>query len=65
MFAIELYRKYLHNSTKGISNKEKAVKLAIEQYGYCPDIVEQGDNVTVGMLAEMLTMSKVWFFWWD
>ncbi len=44
---------------------EKAIKLAIEQYGYCPDIVEQGDNVTVGMLAEMLTMSKVWFFWWD
>ncbi len=31
MFAIELYRKYLHNSTKGISNKEKAVKLAFEK----------------------------------
>lgn len=44
---------------------KKAIKLAIEQYGYCPDIVEQGDNATVGMLAEMLTVSKSWFFWWD
>lgn len=31
MFAIELYRKYLFNSTKGISNKEKTAKLAFEK----------------------------------
>lgn len=31
MFAIELYRKYLHNSTCGISNTDKARKLAFEK----------------------------------
>lgn len=31
MFAIELYRKYLYNSTKGISNKEKTTKLIFEK----------------------------------
>ncbi len=44
---------------------EKAIKLAIEQYAYCPDMIEQGDDVTVALMAEMLTMSTVWFFWWD
>lgn len=31
MFAIELYRKYLHNSTQGISNRDKESKLIFEK----------------------------------
>ena len=31
MFAIELYRKYLYNSTRGISNVDKAKKLDFEK----------------------------------
>ncbi len=31
MFVIELYRKYLYNSTRGISNVDKAKKLAFEK----------------------------------
>lgn len=31
MFTIELYRKYLYNSTRGISNVEKMEKLAFEK----------------------------------
>lgn len=31
MFAIELYRQYLYNSTRGISNVDKAKKLAFEK----------------------------------
>ena len=31
MFAIELYRKYLYNSTRGISNTDKVKKLAFEK----------------------------------
>lgn len=31
MFAIELYRKYLYNSTRGISKTDKVKKLAFEK----------------------------------
>lgn len=46
--------------------RDRAAELAMEQYMYCPDIVDQGgDDATVGMLADTLTKSTVWFFWWD
>ena len=46
--------------------KEKAMEVAAEQYGFCPDVVEQGpEDATVGSLADVLRQSTVWYFWWD
>ena len=38
--------------------------LALEQYAYCNDIVDQGVE-TVGRLADGLMKSHNWYFWWD
>ena len=47
-------------------SKEKAMEVAAEQYGFCPDIVDQAqDDPTVGNLADVLRQSTVWYFWWD
>ena len=47
-------------------SKEKAMEVAAEQYGFCPDIVDQEqDDPTVGNLADVLWQSIVWYFWWD
>ena len=47
-------------------SQEKAMEVAAEQYGFCPDIVDQEqDNPTVGNLADVLWQSIVWYFWWD
>jgi hypothetical protein len=46
------------------SKKDEAVRLAWEQYWYCPDIVEQGCG-SVAELAATLLNSAYWFFWWD
>jgi len=43
---------------------EQAMELALEQYAWCPDIVDQGCE-SVGSLADTLAQSTVWFFWWD
>ena len=46
--------------------KEKAMDAAVEQYGFCPDIVDQEpEDATVGALADVLRQSTVWYFWWD
>lgn len=46
--------------------KENVMELAMEQYGFCPDIVDQEqDDPTVGSLADVLWQSTVWYFWWD
>ena len=46
--------------------EEKAMEVAAEQYGFCPDIVDQEqDDPTVGNLADVLRQSTVWYFWWD
>lgn len=44
--------------------REAAPALALEQYAWCSDIVEQGVG-TIGALADTLTKSTVWYFWWD
>lgn len=45
-------------------SREKALNLALEQYAFCTDIVDQGVQ-TVGRLADGLALSDHWFFWWD
>lgn len=44
--------------------REEAMALALEQYAFCPDIVEQGCG-TIGYLADTLAKSNKWYFWWD
>lgn len=48
-------------------SKENAVELAIEHFAWCPDRVDQcqPDDPTIGTLADTLTQSDVWYFWWD
>ena len=45
-------------------NRESAMELALEQYVLCPDIVDQGCR-TIGVLADGLSKTTTWFFWWD
>lgn len=44
--------------------QKRAMEAALEQYGYCADIVDQSFE-TVGALADSLPRSTVWYFWWD
>jgi hypothetical protein len=44
--------------------REAAMDLALEQYTFCPDIVDQGCE-SVGYLADTLAKSTKWYFWWD
>ena len=47
-------------------SEEKAMEVALEQYSFCPDIVDQEpEEATVGALADVLRQSTVWYFWWD
>ena len=46
--------------------KGKAMEVAVELYGFCPDVIDQGpEDATVGTLADVLRQSTVWYFWWD
>ena len=54
---------YVLPDVRGMS-KEQALDLALEQYAYCNDIVDQGVE-TVGRLADGLAKSSYWYFWWD
>ena len=46
--------------------QEKAMDAAVEQYSFCPDVIDQGpEEATVGALADVLRQSTVWYFWWD
>lgn len=42
----------------------EACELARRMYAFCPDIVEQGTG-SILALADSLTKSDVWYFWWD
>lgn len=46
------------------ADRETAMTLAIEQYAYCSDIVDQGVG-SVLALAAILLEGETWFFWWD
>lgn len=47
-----------------VRDKSAAVGLALEQYAFCSDIVDQGVQ-TIEILADTLSKSSVWYFWWD
>ena len=44
--------------------KEKAMDVAVELYGFCPDL-DQNEDGSIGALADALWQSTVWYFWWD
>ena len=45
-------------------SKERAMEVAVEQYGFCPDL-DQNEDGSIGSLADVLRQSTVWYFWWD
>jgi hypothetical protein len=45
-------------------NKDDCLELAQEQYAFCVDIVDQGIG-TIHALADCLSKSTIWSFWWD
>jgi hypothetical protein len=45
-------------------DRQAAMKLARQQYTYCPDIVDQGTE-TISILAATLLNHTQWYFWWD
>ena len=57
-------RDVLEYSLPAPVGREKAMDLALEQYAFCPDIVNQGCE-SVGYLADSLAKSTKWYFWWD
>lgn len=44
--------------------ENSALELALEHYGFCPDVYQGGDY-PLGALADSLSHSKIWYFWWD
>ena len=54
----------LEFSAHPIKDKNAALGVALEQYAFCQDIVDQGIG-TIGRLAGGLMQSSVWYFWWD
>lgn len=45
-------------------DREQAVALARDMYGYCPDIVDQGVG-SIAVLAAGLMTWDWWYLWWD
>lgn len=49
-----------------VSDEEEARKVAKEHYVFCHDRVDQGTETgTIGEVADCISKSNVWFFWWD
>lgn len=44
--------------------KEESYELALKLYAFCPDMVSQGAG-SIHALADSLTKSPLWQFWWD
>lgn len=54
----------LEFTARPVADKAEAFKLALEHFAFCPDNVLQNVG-TIGKLADSLTKSAVWNFWWD
>lgn len=51
---------------KPVEDEQEAWALAREHYAFCPDRVDQcTESYTLGEVADCLSKSTVWFFWWD
>ena len=46
------------------ADRDTALALAREQYGYCADIVDQGVGSLTALAASLLD-AESWYFWWD
>ncbi|HXU00819.1 MAG TPA: DUF4253 domain-containing protein [Polyangia bacterium] len=46
------------------TTRAEATRLAVVQYAYCNDIVDQGTQ-SVEALAAVLLDAPIWYFWWD
>jgi hypothetical protein len=46
------------------ADRDAATTLAVEQFTYAYDIVEQGTQ-SIEALAAILLGGPMWFFWWD
>ncbi len=44
-------------------SKETAMEVAVQQYGFCPDMDQNFEEPRA--LADTLWQSTVWYFWWD
>lgn len=47
-----------------VRSRKEALELALVQYRYCSDIVEQGVG-SLKALAASLMGARSWYFWWD
>lgn len=54
----------LELTARPIEDNAAALELAPEHFAFCPDNVLQNIG-TIGKLADSLTKSSVWYFWWD
>ncbi len=45
-------------------DRDSCLRLALEQYRYCDDIVSQGVG-SISALAGSLRGGRTWYFWWD
>lgn len=52
------------NAKNRPADREHALTLARDFYGYCPDIVDQGAGTISALAAELMT-SEWWYLWWD
>ena len=76
-FCRQWYKKYgavpaviTHDTLEFILDKPVPLKdaeaLAVRQYIFCTDRIDQcTKNGSAGELADSLTKSKIWYFWWD
>ncbi len=47
-----------------VNDREKAIILAEEHFGFCSDIIFQGVE-ELNILAQYINNSNIWYFWWD
>lgn len=54
----------LEFAAQPVKDRSATIGLSLEQYAFCNDIIDQGFQ-ELCVLADVLTKSSVWFFWWD
>ncbi len=54
----------LEFTARPIEDRKAALRLALEHMAFCSDCIFQGYG-TAGRLADSLSKSSLWYFWWD